>query len=188
MTILTADDLFTVEKMRGAVASVVAGSTGLGLNYWGMASLGLNPALSAAIFMYTVGSILGYSLDIVFAKHAFGADGHIPYSHVGHRFKWLIRSFASNMFFRFIIVFLIEVLTGIVMLEALITYMDSQQFMLDRPHLRNALAAVFIAFINFVLYANILRFDWAYNDVQSNQTLNVVVLMWMGIVLVLFSK
>jgi hypothetical protein len=197
--LLTVEGLLTTEKVRGAVTSSITGSTAIGLNFVGVAALGLSAPLSALIFLYVGGGFLGYCFDILFAKRSFvtgssgGSGGSkvripvpVPYDHLGRRARWLLRSFAHRSFYRFVVTLIIETLTSLAMLAALIRTMDSHRVL---PHwrFRDATAAVLVGITNFLLFGNILRFDWAYNELDQ-PVMNFVVLAWMALVLVIFSQ
>ena len=194
--VLTVEGLLTAEKVRGAVTSSITGSTAIGLNFAGVAVLGLSAPLSALIFLYVGGGFLGYCFDILFAKRSFVTTSSnkgavripvpVPYDHLGRRARWLLRSFAHRSFYRFVVTLIIETLTSLAMLGALIRYMDSRRVL---PHwrFRDATAAVLVGITNFLLFGNILRFDWAYNELDQ-PVMNFVVLAWMALVLVIFSQ
>jgi hypothetical protein len=188
--VLTVGDLMTVEKARGLLASCISGSTATGLNVLGVAYMGLSPLASTALFGNALGSLLAYSLDIVLAKRAFLVDGvptPLPYTHVGSRLVWLLRSFATNTFFRFIVSVIIETTTGLAMLYALLRALERHKILAHwRPAWRTGVAAALVAVVNFLLFGNILRFDWAYNE-APHPLLNIVVLMWMALAMLVFA-
>jgi len=187
----------TDEKKRGIIMSVVSGGFVTLLNYMGVVVMGLSAPTSTAIFMYGVGSITGYSLDIVFAKSEFtktsvisGVTSHdihkIPYGDLARRFRWLLRSFSNAPFLKFLIVSLIETLTAIALIRAVIAEFDRRVIMPDHVRWRNFMIAVTVACVVFLLFGNILRFDWAYSNVE-NPLMNISVLMWMALSVLVFS-
>lgn len=183
-------DTFSGEKLRGAIASLVSGTTAGVLMVAGTNVFGMSVPLSATLFLYIFGSLFGYSLDIVFAKQKFpfGKDGmliDLPYSQYQKRVHYLLRSFFKKQFFRFIITLIIDTLVGIALLRAAIRYMDTHNILTNFKH-RDIIAAILIAIFTFFLYINILRFDWAYSDVE-NSVMNMLVLMWSTIVMMLFA-
>lgn len=191
--ILSSHSTFTGEKARGALVSMVNGGISVGLNLFGVFGLGLSVPLSAFLFLYLVGGTLGYSLDIVFAKRDFLMPGAknalpspLPYSDLSKRFRWLLRSFGHRYFLRFIVTIIIETLTGLAMLDSLIRAMNARRVLMDHPLIRDATLAVLVAVVTFFLFGNILRFDWAYQDVD-NPTMTIVVLAWLGVSMLVFS-
>ena len=188
--ILDLDALLTHEKARGAAASAVSGAAAASLNLVGATALGMSPLASAALFLYLIGSVFGYSLDILFAKRDFrvspgAAPSPLPYSALGARAGWLLRSFGRRFFFRFVITVLIETLTGIAVTRAAIATLDRRALLVRTPEqkkLRDAAVAIAAAVLVFLLFGNVLRFDWAYREVED-PTLSIVVLAWLAITL-----
>ena len=185
--ILDVGTLLTREKGRGALASVVSGTTASVLNAIGVLFLGLSAPVSAALFLYMFGSVLSYSLDVVFAKRDFMQRGSrvpapLPYNAIGKRARWLMRSFTQRFFLRFLITVLLETLTGLALLRAAIRIMDHHGFLMDHRKIRDVCASVLTVVFVFVLFGNILRFDWAYKDVDQ-PLLTIVVLAWVAITL-----
>ena len=189
---LSFEGLMTNEKLRGALAGAISGSTAAGLNLLGVTVMGLNDTMSALFFTFLGGSMLSYVLDILLAKRAFAMPGSgglprdVPYAAIGKRARWLIRSFGRRFFFRFLVTVVIETLTGLAMLRAVIHELDTHGIL---PHwrLRNAFAAMAVAVVNFALFGNILRFDWAYNE-QEHPILSMVVLMWMALAMLVYAS
>lgn len=183
---LILSELFTGEKVRGAGMSVVSGTTAMLLNAFGIAVLGLNPLVSTALFGHVIGSLLSYSLDILFAKKDFGLVP-LPYSAFLKRAGWLLRSFRKRFFYRYLITVLIETLTSLLILGALIAWMDRHRVGTAYPAMRDTLAAVAAVVFVFVLFGNVLRFDWAYCEVEQ-PLLTMVVLAWVAITVALFAS
>ena len=187
--LLSFGSTFTGEKMRGAAASAVTGTTVMALNAFGVLGLGLSAPVSALLFVYLGGGTAGYVADIMLAKRDFmigGVSVHVPYTDVRRRGAWLFRSFFRRFFVRYLVTLVIETLTGLAMLDALIKAMDRHQFMQEHKKLRDAAAAVIVAVVNFLLYGNVLRFDWAYKE-EEHPLMNMVVLAWMGVSMLTFA-
>lgn len=194
-TFLTPENVFSSEKIRGMITSVVSGGVSGSLNLIGVAYLGMSAPLSAFLFLYVFGSVFGYSIDILFAKNNFTIKsgnngikpfhGPVPYTDFRTRILWLLRSFIDKHFFRFVITVIIDTLIGLSILRALIDYMNDREILMDFAF-RDVLVAGAVSIFTFFLYNNVLRFDWAYSD-SEHPTMNVIVLMWVGIVLIIFS-
>lgn len=188
---LTPGGTFTGEKFRGAVASAASGSVAGALNILGTSVMGLNPLLSAAVFLYGTGSVIGYTADILFAKRHFRLPGGsdevvVPYADLGVRAKWLARSFLSKKFYRYLVTVLLDTLVGLAVLRALIDLADRKRWLQDKKKWRDAGFAIFVALFTFFLYNNILRFDWAYRD-SEEPIMNLVVLFWATMVLMIYA-
>jgi hypothetical protein len=189
------EGIATREKVLGALTGVVSGSTALGLHALGVGVLGMSSPLSAFVMFYMAGGVLGYTLDILFAKEKFtnhpGVMGGspmevVPYRDIVTRSKWLFKSLYTRHFMRFIIVALIETLTGLVVIDAVLTHMDEKGFMTDSKWVRDVGVTAVVAATIFVLFGSVLRFDWAYQEIEQ-PLFNVVVLMWLAVSLMTFA-
>ena len=186
---------FSEEKIRGIITSIISGGISGGINF-GLTAAGLSSTLSAFLGLYLIGSILGYTFDILFAKKNFtiasGYNGQsgpyrgpVPYKDIITRVMWMLSSFVDKHFFRYVITVLIDTLIGIVILRAVIDFMNQRNFMMDFVY-RDALVAGAISISTFILYNNVLRFDWAYSD-TNDPTMNIMILMWSTLILVIFA-
>lgn len=175
--------LMTSEKQRGVMTSIVNGGVSTGLTYVGV-SMGLSAITSTLLFMYCIGSVLGYSLDILFAKRSFatkaGAEVEYAYSDFSSRFKWLLRSYPKSPFMKYIVAIIIESVTAIAIIRSLIHDMDRREVFMDNRKMRNFVVSILVSALVFLLFGNILRFDWAYSSTDNMQT-NLMVLMWMAL-------
>ena len=193
--ILTPGDSMSSEKFRGLVMSAISGLAANGLNYLGVKHMGLSIQISSAIFLQLIGNVLGYVLDILFAKSQFrvrnyrgsGApyDGPIPYNDFSTRLKWLFKSFVSKQFYRFVVTVIIDTLVSLAILNWTIKAFDAKKVLVDFKY-RNLMLAALVAVGTFFLYVNVLRFDWAYAD-QDLPIFNIVVLMWVTLVLMMYA-
>jgi len=171
------------EKVRGGLTSVVSGSIAGLLTVFGV-NMGLSAPVSSAVFLYGVGNVVSYMLDILFAKREF--DGReVPYSAVGQRLVIFAGSLFTSQFFRFIITAIIDCLVGISVLKASIKYMNEHDILTGFKH-RDTVVSIAIATFTFVLYVNTLRFDWAYSHTK-NLTMDLIVYMWVSVALLMFT-
>jgi hypothetical protein len=184
--------MLTGEKFRGAIVSVVSGSIVTGLYLSSTVWMGVSPVVGAFLFLYLMGAPLSYSLDILFAKRDFILHGSagppvaLQYNDLRRRISWLLRSFAHRHFIRFIVTIIIETLTSLVMLDAAIRAMNRYGILTEHALIRDSAAALLIAVTNFLLFGNILRFDWAYKEIE-NPTMNIIVLAWLGLCLLMYA-
>lgn len=171
------------EKVRGGFMSIVSGTTAGLLTLLGV-KLGLSAPASSAIFLYGVGNVIAYMLDIVFAKRAFkGVD--VPYTALGRRLTIFTKSLVTVQFFRFGITAIIDCLIGIALLKAAMKYMDEHSILAGFKY-RDTVVSVAIATFTFLLYVNTLRFDWAYSH-NRNPTMDMIVYMWVSVALLMFA-
>lgn len=174
-------------KLRGAITTFVTGSLAALFNYIGI-QIGLKERTSAILSIYIIGNMIAYIADIVFAKDTFLSPNgsqviSVPYSDLGFRLKWLFKSFISSYFFRFCVTIIIDTLVGLVILMKTIDFLDDNEI---HFWMRDTLLTGIIAVFTFILYNNVLRFDWAYSDVR-NPLMDVIVLMWCSLALMIFS-
>lgn len=187
---LVPGSLFTTEKLRGAAVSVVSGGAANGLNLLAV-QLGLSPLAATALILGLFGALASYTLDIVFAKRAFRLPGaphvaDVPYDALALRARLLLRSFRSQKFVRFLVVLLLDIVAGVTLLRATIAAADSAGLLVGRPW-RDAALASLVALFNFLLFSNMLRFDWAYQDDEQAMT-SLVVLMTVTLAVLLFAS
>lgn len=190
MANITNFDIHTIvnsEKFRGAITTIASGSVGGLLNIGGIELLGLSPQMSVFLSLYLIGNLVAYTLDILFAKQLFknasGKKTLISYFDFKFRLFWLLKSFFSVHFFRFIVTIIIDTLIGLSLMSMLLDFLDTKNIQF---WMRDTIVAGTVAIFTFILYNNILRFDWAYID-DHNPLLNIIVLMWCTIVMLLFS-
>lgn len=175
------------EKFRGAITTVVSGSSANFLNI-ALKSAGMSVQLSSFISLSIIGNFVAYILDIVFAKHSFMIKGRltsVPYSNLMTRFTWLLRSFGDKYFQRFVITVLIDSIIFIAILEYSISILNQSKFMMGFKY-RDVAVAGLVALITFTLYVNILRFDWAYSDTE-NPLLNILIIVWLTLLIVIYA-
>ena len=185
------------EKMRGAVVSLISGTTASSLNFFCIYVLGISAPVSTAICMNLFGSILSYSLDILFAKKDFtviGGGAPVPLSYglrdPGHfrmRLKWWLKSFRKRFFFRFVVTVIIETLTVVALIRAAIRTMDDANFLMEHRKMRDAATSLVASGLVFIFFGNILRFDWAYREVED-KVMNIVVLAWLAMSVLVASS
>lgn len=176
----------TEEKFRGFLTSVLSGGIGGGVNLLSV-GLGVNPTLSAFYSLYLVGNVVAYVSDIMFAKKDFGVlGGAVPYTDFVARGRWLLKSFISPYFYRFILTVIFDTVIGLALLKSLINMSDRYGILVDWKW-RDMFISGFVALFTFFLYTNVLRFDWAYKD-GTSQTMDMLVLMSVATSLLIFSQ
>lgn len=175
-------DLFTGEKARGAVASIISGIVANGVNTW-LILVGVDAMVSTAIVLQLFGNVLTYTLDVMIAKREFYGEP-VSYLDLGKRFSWFLRSLVGPPIHKFVVAALIEASIVYIGLKGAREFCDSHDIVF---RLRDPILAALIASLTFVLFMNILRFNWVLEERQS-LIMDVVILAWMGVsVLVLGS-
>jgi hypothetical protein len=195
----TPDATFTEEKLRGLVASMTSGALASGLNFGGIA-VGINPAVSSLTAIYVIGNLLTYCFDILFAKRVFYVEkgfagskgpyeGPVPYTAVGVRLMWLLRSMAGPQFFRFVVSVVIDTLVGLAILKTSLELLDEHEILMEYRTYRDFAVVSVISLATFFLFVNVLRFDWAYTDGSNgnDHIMNIVVLAWLALAMMMFA-
>jgi len=86
-------------------------------------------------------------------------------------------------FYKFLVTMVIDTLMGIAILSSIlrVLYSSNIEFMF-----METIIAGFVALGTFILYNNVLRFDWAYKE-QVNPVIDILVLMWASLIILIFS-
>ena len=170
-----------VGKLTSIVSVIVANVLNIFLNV----GLGLNIQQSTGLSIYVVGNLVGYVLDLLFAKRKLymkdenGKPKLIK--NFNDRVIFLLFSFYSKYFFKFLILFIIDTAIGLILLKYAILMLDKYKILVDFKY-RNLLLALIIPAITFGLYVNQLRFNWAY-EFKENLILSIIMYMWLTIIL-----
>ena len=139
--------------------------------------------------MYLIGNILAYSLDVVFAKEKLYINnryGNISLNNYNARLNFLIKSFFSKYFIRFMILTIIDSIIGLTLLKFLIKLMDKYEILIDWKYRDLLIAAVVVSF-TYNLYLNQLRFDWAY-EYKENYLLNILIYIWFTLIILIVVR
>ena len=170
-----------VGKLTSIVSVIVANVLNIFLNV----GLGLNIQQSTGLSIYVVGNLVGYVLDLLFAKRKLymkdenGKPKLIK--NFNDRVIFLLFSFYSKYFFKFLILCIIDTAIGLILLKYAILMLDKHKILVDFKY-RNLLLALIIPAITFGLYVNQLRFNWAY-EFKENLVLSIIMYMWLTIIL-----
>lgn len=173
-------------KMRGALTTVASGTLSGVFNSIAI-RIGVPELTSAIVSLYIIGNVLAYAFDILFAKNTFVAkDGKIKtisYTDYIFRLQWLLRSFFTPVFYRFFVTIIIDTIIAMSILIKVLDTMDRKNI---HFWMRDSIIAALVAIFTFILYNNVLRFDWAYNN-DTDPLMDMLVLMWCSLVLMIFS-
>ena len=170
-----------VGKLTSIISVIVANVLNIFLNV----GLGLNIQQSTGLSIYVVGNLVGYVLDLLFAKRKLymkdenGKPKLIK--NFNDRVIFLLFSFYSKYFFKFLILCIIDTAIGLILLKYAILMLDKHKILVDFKY-RNLLLALIIPGITFGLYVNQLRFNWAY-EFKENLILSIIMYMWLTIIL-----
>jgi hypothetical protein len=164
------------EQMRGMMTSVVA-SAAVAIATYRFANSGPY-ALPAVI---ASGHVLGYCLDIIFAKHTFQMGNvavHIPYSSVSRRIGLLVRSMISLSTARFAVSVIIDTIVSSAIYRMAKRYLRTTW--LGSSRLGNVVLQAGVAAMTYTAYVSFQRFSWAYKDTVTNLGLDGLMVLWLA--------
>lgn len=166
--------------MLGTVVSVVVGLLSSLLTE---ALQRANASLETAVFTSIVtGNVIGYIGDIMFAKCQFG-DEVYAFGAWRQKLVWLLRSFMSQEFVRFLLTVVIDILFSVTVTSLAVDALDRWGV---RFSMRNSLVAGTVSVLTFLLFVNHLRFSYAYaDDVPFSHDL--IVYAWVSVMVAVFA-
>jgi hypothetical protein len=109
----------------------------------------------------------------------------VPLFDIRTRAKWWLRSLTNAQFMRFIIVTIIETLSILMLLDTLIKEFDRRKLFIEKRELRNFFLLSVASLAIFLLFGNVLRFDWAYSE-EGNFHLTANMFMWVSLTLIMY--
>lgn len=145
------------------------------------------PVANASAMTTLAANLLGYSLDVMFAKRAFGdlsgrGGPDALLVSAGEKALWLARSLASYTFVRFLITVAIEIVITTFLLRYLTGFLDDAGVLKDWKWRDTALSAA-IAAVLFGLFVNRIRFDWAY-VMPPDPSMDILMMIWFSTLVV----
>lgn len=189
---------FSGETFRGLLTSMFNSSLLAFLVYFCKTVLNLEITTIAIVVNTLIGNFTSYSLDILFAKKRFKVNEYkgkkygkedpeveIPVTEFATRFGWLVRSFFSNYFVKFIVVAVIDTSVYMIILDYMRKLFVKRNVKFSFGFIdQDILLVLVIPVVSFFLYVNQLRFKWAYSS-NINPVMNMLMLLWFTTVLVL---
>jgi len=155
--------------IKSSLITLISGVLAWGIHFLSM-FLGMPERTSSIITFYIIGSFISYILDIIFVR--------------SNTCNWLLKSFLSGVFFRFIIIVILDTVVAITLFHYLLEILDNMKF--HFPY-RDTICSAIVSVITFFLYTNTLRFDWAYQE-NPSPVINIMVLSLTVIALMIFAN
>ena len=189
---------FSGETFRGLLTSMLNSGMLAFLVYFCKTVLNLEVTTIAIVVNTLIGNFTSYSLDILFAKNKFRVSEYkgktytkddpeieIPVTEFSTRFGWLMKSFFSNYFVKFIIVAVIDTSVYMIILDYMRKLFVKRNIKFSFGFIdQDILLVLVLPVASFFLYVNQLRFKWAYSS-TINPVMNMLMLLWFTTVLVL---
>lgn len=172
--------LSTLESTRGILASVIANAFSQFLIYITSKTQIQNKDFILYIITFAFANILSYSLDILLAKENF--DGNvIPVTDIKTRALYLLDKMFSYQLVKFFIVVCIDIIVVSAIFKKIRQLLDRKNIKFKN---RDQLLMVAITLTTFLIYGNMIRFQWVYSD-DENVTLDILIISWLTILLVI---
>jgi hypothetical protein len=145
------------------------------------------PISSASAVTTLFANLLGYSLDVMFAKRAFGdlsgrGGPDALLESVREKALWLAQSLASYTFVRFLITVSIEIIITTFLLRYFTAALDDAGI-LKEWRWRDTVLSAAIAAVLFGLFVNRIRFDWAY-VMPPDPSMDILMMIWFSTLVV----
>ena len=170
------DNLLKLEKFRSALTSTTSGAFTFILltifEYFKVLEIKNNDRIEYFIFMLFC-FLIGYSLDILFAKKIFGTI-EIPYGKMNERIKILINKYyLSPKLIKYLMVVVIDNIFNIIVVRYLINKLNHNKILTNFKY--RDIFLVFLVFgFSFIVYSHNLRFLWAYQE-KTTLFMNILV-------------
>ena len=129
------------------------------------------------VLTFIVANLISYSADILLAKANF--DGkNVPISDFNFRLRYLLSKLASYQIVKFFVLVAIDVKIVKTLYEKIIAYLDSKKINFQY---RNQLLLFALTSFTFLLYGNVLRFKWVYDD-EPNLIMDTLMFTWLTVI------
>jgi hypothetical protein len=167
------------EKVLGLATSVSGSAVTQGLSYGalqaGVPSDVVVPAISIAF-----GNFFALYMDAVFAKRTFQIAGRavdVPYADFAFRHRWFLRSLVSPTGLKYFTVALFDGVIVYSIYKAARAKLDDAGFFTTRKNIRDTVLVGLISASTFLVYANRMRFDWAFQPDPAASVTGVVLVV-----------
>lgn len=165
-----------LEYTRGVLASVISSIFSQMIIFLTQKTKLKHKEIILYVLTFVVANLISYSADILLAKQKF--DGkNIPIENFTFRLKYLLEKLLSYQIIKFFILVLIDVKVVSTLYKKLTSFLDKKQIKFKN---RNQIIMFGLTTLTFLLYGNMLRFNWVYIDDQ-NLVLDTLMLAWLTI-------
>jgi len=174
---------FTEQFIRSGIASISATSVAHVVNGFTLYNYKVDNNVVTFISLFVIGNILSYSFDIMFAKKYFN-NVIIPYNRINDRLMYLIKSYVSHTFAKYVMTVIIDVILIYTLHKYIVNYCNKNK--IDFKY-RNSIIASILSTSTFVLFINQIRFNWAYN-INSDINIDIIMYAWLGLSVLIFCS
>lgn len=169
--------------IRGTAASFVSTTIANMINAIILKKTQIKEDYMKFINLFVIGNILSYSFDIIFAKQIFNKEV-IRYTDFRYRFTYLMNSYMSKKFVKFVLTVIIDVILIETIYNEVIKYLDKYKINFIY---RDSIIAGTISLGTFLLFINSIRFNWAYAD-DDNLLIDIMMYIWFGLSILIYFK
>ena len=166
-----------IEYSRGIMTSLLSSGFTQILIYLTNKTKIQNKDLILYIITFIVANILSYSFDILLAKDNFNGVRVSLYD-VKFRFDYLLKNMFSYQIVKFFIIIAIDLILVNSVFKRTRKFLDKKNIKFKH---RDQILMFLLTTLSFLLYGNMLRFNWVYIE-KTSLTVDVLLLAWLSIV------
>tara|TARA_B110000037_G_scaffold221716_1_gene293702 strand:+ start:2960 stop:3502 length:543 start_codon:yes stop_codon:yes gene_type:complete len=165
-----------IEYSRGVMTSLLSSGFTQILIYLTSKTKIQNKDMILYIITFIVANILSYSFDILLAKDNFNGVRVSLYD-VKFRFTYLLEKMLSYQIVKFFIIVAIDLILVNSVFKRTRKLLDKKNIKFKN---RDQILMFTLTTLSFLLYGNMLRFNWVYLE-KTSMTLDVLLMAWLSI-------
>jgi hypothetical protein len=165
-----------VEYSKGIVTSLISSGFTQTLIYLTNKTELKNKDTILYIITFIVANLISYSFDILIAKDNFNGTRVSIYDQ-SYRLNYMLRNLFGFQIVKFFILVCIDTLIVTTIFNKLRKILDNKNIKFKN---RDQLILFLLTTFTFMLYGNMLRFEWVYVD-KKNLNLDVLLISWLSI-------
>jgi hypothetical protein len=166
-----------IEYSRGIMTSLLSSGFTQILIYLTSKTKIQNKDIILYIITFIVANILSYSFDILLAKENFNGDRVSLYD-VKFRFNYLLEKMLSYQIVKFFIIIAIDIILVNSVFKRTRKFLDKKNIKFKN---RDQILMFVLTTLSFLLYGNMLRFNWVYIE-KTSLTVDVLLMAWLSII------
>lgn len=166
-----------IEYSRGIMTSLLSSGFTQILIYLTSKTKIQNKDIILYIITFIVANILSYSFDILLAKENFNGVRVSLYD-VKFRFNYLLEKMLSYQIVKFFIIIAIDIILVNSVFKRTRKFLDKKNIKFKN---RDQILMFVLTTLSFLLYGNMLRFNWVYIE-KTSLTVDVLLMAWLSII------
>lgn len=166
-----------IEYSRGIMTSLLSSGFTQILIYLTSKTKIQNKDMILYIITFIVANILSYSFDILLAKDNFNGVRVSLYD-VKFRFNYLLEKMLSYQIVKFFIIIAIDIILVNSVFKRTRKFLDKKNIKFKN---RDQILMFVLTTLSFLLYGNMLRFNWVYVE-KTSLTVDVLLMAWLSII------